>query len=315
MGRGVIIPRESLAGAGFDASVIALGTSPFGSLEQATPVYDEYAARGGNLFDTAWVYGLRYEPGCCERVLGMWMVRSGVGNQMRVLVKGGHPPHCQPDALSGQLAESLDRLQRQEAAIYMLHRDDAGVPVGEFVDAMRSFVEAGQAVAYGFSNWTVERVSEAIAYARRHGYPEPVALSDQLSLAVMERPVYPGCVSVADVEARRWLEESKFTLIPWSSQGRGLFTDVTDRSDLEHGDLAASWSSTDNWERVTRARRLADERGVLPVNIALAWVLQQPFPTFPIIGPRTTGELVAALGALDVSLSGDEMAWLNLEHP
>jgi aryl-alcohol dehydrogenase-like predicted oxidoreductase len=76
------IPARQLDGVGRNASVIALGTSSFGSLGRAEPVYDRYAQLGGNLFDTAWVYGLRYEPGCCERVLGAWMRSRGVSDQM-----------------------------------------------------------------------------------------------------------------------------------------------------------------------------------------------------------------------------------------
>jgi aryl-alcohol dehydrogenase-like predicted oxidoreductase len=64
---------------------------------------------------------------------------------------------------------------------------------------------------------------------------------------------------------------------------------------------------------VGRTRKLAADRGVQPVNIALAWVLHQPFPIFPIIGPRTCEELDASLDALGVRLSDEELAWLNLE--
>jgi aryl-alcohol dehydrogenase-like predicted oxidoreductase len=196
----------------------------------------------------------------------------------------------------------------------MLHRDDTSVAVGEFVDVLRSFIHRGLIRAYGFSNWTLERVTDAIDYAKQRNYPEPAAISNQLSLAVMERPVYPGCVHVADTASRQWLEHSKVTLIPWSSQGRGVFTNVASEADLRACDLTYSWFSNENWQRVERTRKAAAEHGVIPVNIALAWVLQQPFPTFPIIGPRTVGELTTSLTALEVRLSCEELAWLNLEH-
>jgi len=307
------IPARDLRGTGRTASVIALGTSSFGTLDRAAPVYDQYTECGGNFFDTAWVYGLNYEPGCCERVLGAWMKKRGVSDRARVLIKGGHPPHCSPQALGQQLLESLDRLQLAQADLYMLHRDDTSVAVGEFVDVLRSFVNRGLARTYGFSNWTTERVAEAITYARRHDYPEPVALSNQLSLAVMEQPIYPGCVDVSDIASRQWLEQNKLTLIPWASQGRGVFTSVTSEAEFRASDLASSWFSTANWRRIERAQKLASDRGILPVNIALAWVLHQPFPTFPIIGPRTTAELETSLCALDVPLSDKELAWLNIE--
>src|SRR5258708_1525811 len=308
------IPARELNGLGRSTSVNALGTSSFGTFDRAAPVYDHYVELGGNFFDTAWVYGLSYETGCCGRVLGAWMNRRGVSDQMVVLVKGGHPPHCSPGALAQQLFESLHRLQLNQADIYMLHRDDPNVAVGEFVDVLRSFVDRGLVRAYGFSNWTPERMTEAIAYARQHNYPEPVAVSNQFSLAVMEKPIYPGCVHVADTASRQWLEHSKIALIPWSSQGRGVFTSVGSEVDFRACDLADSWFSRENWQRVERTRQVAANRGVLPVNIALAWVLHQPFPTFPIIGPRTIGELTTSVNALDIRFTSEELAWLNLEH-
>ena len=307
------IPRQHLSGVGHEVSLLALGTSSFGSLDRAAPVYDRYAERGGTFFDSAWVYGVNYSPGCCERTLGDWMSSRGVSDQMTVLAKGGHPPYCTPGELETQLDESLERLQLDRAGLYMLHRDDANIPVGEFVDALQSLVQRGHAGAYGFSNWTLDRVGEAIAYARSHDLPGPVALSNQLSLAVMHRPVYPGCIHVADTAARQWLEREGIVLIPWSSQGRGVFTAVGSEASFREGELAECWFSSDNWKRVERARKLATDRGVQPVNIALAWVLHQPFSTFPIIGPRTCEELDASLDALDVRLSEEELAWLNLE--
>jgi aryl-alcohol dehydrogenase-like predicted oxidoreductase len=307
------IPRQYLSGVAREVSLLALGTSSFGSPERAAPVYDRYAERGGTFFDSAWVYGMNYSPGCCERTLGDWMSSRGVSGQMTVLVKGGHPPHCTPGELGAQLAESLERLQLDRTGLYMLHRDDTSIPAGEFVDALQDLVQRGHAGAYGFSNWTLGRVDEVIAYAHSHDLPGPVALSNQLSLAVMHRPVYPGCIHVADTAARQWLEREGITLIPWSSQGRGVFTAVESEAGFREGDLADCWFSSDNWQRVERARKLAADRGVQPVNIALAWVLHQPFPTFPIIGPRTCDELDASLDALGVRLSDEELAWLNLE--
>lgn len=308
-----VIPTRDLNGTNRTPSVIAMGTSAFGNVERATPVYDLYAQAGGTFFDTAWVYGQNYEPGCCERALGTWMARRGVTDEMTVLVKGGHPPYCTPQALAGQLAESLDRLGLSQAALYMLHRDDTDIAVGEFVDVLNSFVDDGLIRGYGFSNWTLDRVGDAIEYARSKNYCEPVAVSNQMSLAVMEQPIYPGCLHVSDTASRQWMEQSKLALIPWSSQGRGVFTMPASENDLATGELAASWFSTDNWRRVERARRLAAAQDVLPVNIALAWVLHQPFPTFPIIGPRTVDELTTSLRALEVSLTHQDTAWLNLE--
>ena len=74
------------------------------------------------------------------------------------------------------------------------------------------------------------------------------------------------------------------------------------------------WYSDDNFQRLERAGELARRRGVLPINIALAYVLCQPFPTFPLIGPRTLAETGASAPALDIDLTPDELRWLKLEQ-
>ena len=73
---------------------------------------------------------------------------------MVVLGKGAHTPLAYPDVIGRQLAESLERLQTDYLDIYLMHRDNPAVPVGEFVDAMDAEVKAGRIRVYGGSNWT-----------------------------------------------------------------------------------------------------------------------------------------------------------------
>jgi len=101
--------------------------------------------------------------------------------------------------------------------------------------------------------------------------------------------------------------------LPWSSQARGFFTGRADPEDLSDDELVRCWYSDGNFQRLARAKELAEKRGVLPINIALGYVLCQPFPTHPLIGPRTLEELRTSLPALNVHLTIDELAWLNLE--
>jgi aryl-alcohol dehydrogenase-like predicted oxidoreductase len=306
------ISLRPLAGVERAASALVLGTSSFGALEHAAAVFDCFVAHGGNFFDTAHIYGQSFDPGCTERTLGAWMKSRGLRRELVILGKGGHPPKT-PEAIGSELDESLDRLNTDYFDVYMLHRDSPEVPVAEFVDIMSSFLNSGRIHAYGFSNWTMERTKVARRYAKSKGLPLPMGVSNQLSLAVMEKPIYPGCVSASDRRFRQWLAESRCTLVPWSSQGRGVFTAIAYPEDLRSSALADCWYSETNVERLRRAHQLARLRGVLPVNIALGWVIQQPFPTFPIIGPRNVNELESSLGGLNVALSSEEIAWLNLE--
>ncbi|MCM8756888.1 MAG: aldo/keto reductase, partial [Candidatus Omnitrophica bacterium] len=84
--------------------------------------------------------------------------------------------------------------------------------------------------------------------------------------------------------------------------------------DLSDQSLVNSWYSPDNFERQRRAKLLAEQLGVAPVNIALAYVLCQPFPVFALIGPRTLEETRTATKALEIRLTPKQLRWLNLEE-
>jgi predicted dehydrogenase/aryl-alcohol dehydrogenase-like predicted oxidoreductase len=266
---------------------------------------DDFFERGGNCFDTAHQYG----AGRSEELLGAWIASRGVRDQVVVLDKGAHTPHCDPESVTRQLAISLERLGTDRVDVYMLHRDNPAIPVGEFVDVLNDHVDAGRVAVFGVSNWSLERVREANDWAAAHGRRGVAAISNNLSLARMVEPVWPGCLSSSDATWRAWLTEHQVPLMPWSSQARGFF--VPGRAgDAEQ---VRCWNSDDNFRRLERTRRLAAERGVLPIQVALAYVLCQPFPTFPLIGPRLLAETRSSLAALAIELSRDDLRWLNLE--
>ena len=97
----------------------------------------------------------------------------------------------------------------------------------------------------------------------------------------------------------------------WSSQGRGFFTDRAGRDKRDNEELVRVWYSEKNFGRRDRAIELANRLGKSPIHVALAYVLAQPFPSVPLIGPRTLGELDDSLRALDIALSPDELEWLD----
>lgn len=101
-------------------------------------------------------------------------------------------------------------------------------------------------------------------------------------------------------------------LLAWSSQARGFFARAhpEDRSDPS---LVQSWYSDDNFQRLARAKELATRLGVEPINVALAYVLHQPFPVFALIGPATLSETRSAMRSLDIELTPAQCRWLNLE--
>ena len=274
-------------------------------------MFDAWYELGGNTFDTAFVYG----GGACDRAVGHWVKNRNVRDDVVIVAKGAHTPFCTPEAIVPQLDESLDRLQTDHADIYFMHRDNTDVPVAEFVDVLNEQLKAGRFKAFGGSNWTKERIDEANAYAASKNLRGFTILSNNFSLARMVKPVWRGCVAASTPDYRDWLTQNQMPVLAWSSQARGFFTPRADLPADAQPDksLVDSWYSDDNFDRRARAIELAKARGVLPINIAAAYVLNQPFPTFPLIGPRTLEELRTSLPALNIELTEDELAWLNLE--
>lgn len=306
-GRGRAIPGVTLPSLSTRVSSVALGIMGFESFDSAAVLLDGFWEADGNLFDTAWIY----DEGLVETHLGRWLTSRGVRDDAVVIGKGAHTPLCQPETIGWQLSESLERLQTEHVDVYLLHRDDPDVPVGEFVDAVAAEIAAGRIRGpWGGSNWTMDRMDAAIDYAERRGCPSPQVLSNNFSLAQMVNPIWPGSISAQSAQWRDWLEERGITNLAWSSQSRGFFTDRAGPSRLDDPELVNTWYSDANFERRSRAAELARSRGVEMIHVALAYVLAQPFGSIPLIGPRTIAELNDSLRALDVAISADEAEWL-----
>jgi len=304
------IPRLRIDGMNGEISSLIMGCDNRDTLAEGAIVWDAWWEAGGNGFDTGFIYG----GGLHEKLLGQWMKARGIANEARVIVKGAHTPYCLPDTIRVQLEISLERLGLDHAPVYIMHRDNPDVPVGEFVDALNALNAEGLTGAFGGSNWRIERLREANAYAAANGLKPLKILNNNLSLAVMERPVWQGCVTSNTPDALKFLRETGITHLSWSSQARGYFVNRDERSELPEGtgpDIC--FASTANAERRKRAMRVAAERGVHPHNVATAWVLGQTFPSLALIGPRSPGEIALTLPALAVILSERELAWLNLE--
>jgi aryl-alcohol dehydrogenase-like predicted oxidoreductase len=97
----------------------------------------------------------------------------------------------------------------------------------------------------------------------------------------------------------------------WSSTGRGFFV-YGDPNDTSNAGLVYSWYSDDNFQRLERAKELAAKMGVPPINIAMAYVLNQPFPVHALFGPASIKEMRISLNALDIVLTPEQLRWLNL---
>lgn len=279
--------------------------------ELASTNLDAYVAIGGNTIDTAFIYC----GGKSEQALGMWVEERGNRKDINIWTKGGHPNRdgnrVNKQAIDEELTISLERLRTDYVDLYALHRDDPTVPVGEVLEILNSHVEAGRILAFGASNWTWERIMEANRYAAEHGLRGFEFNSPNLSLAKANEPYWRDAISVDEALLAEH-ERTKLPLFSWSSQARGFFTGRYTPEDRSDADTVRVFYNDDNWERYRRAEKLAADKGVTTIQIALAYVLNQPFPTAALIGPRNEAEMRSCGEATEIELTTEEIQWLDL---
>jgi aryl-alcohol dehydrogenase-like predicted oxidoreductase len=277
-----------------------------GTLLVDEDVLDEWVRLGGNVIDTARVY----LDGAAEEALGAWLAaRPEVRDDLILLTKGAHQDgdrhRVTPEAITADLEESIARLGRAPD-LYMLHRDDPSLPVGPMVECLDEHLRAGRIGAYGASNWTCARIDEANGYAAAHDLAGFSCSSVHLSLAVQNEEHWPDTLSATDPAIHGWHERGQMPLFAWSAQARGFF------AGHESDSVARVYDNPDNRERRRRATEAAARVGCTAGQVALAWVLAQPFPVYAVVGVRTVAQLREAVGGLDVVLSPDDVRWLDL---
>ena len=278
--------------------------------ETVCTVLDRYIALGGNIIDTA--YG--YSRGQSEVAIGMWLKERNNREDVVILTKGAHPdpngPRVNRECINNDLSVSLERLNTDYVDLYALHRDDPNVPVSTIIDVLNEHIEAGRIKAIGVSNWTTKRIEEANEYAAANNKIGFTFNSPNLSLAKANEPYFPGSIS-ADKDYCAWHERTQLPLLSWSSQARGFFTGRFTPEDRTNADLVRVFYNDANWERLYRAEQLAKEKGVAQIQIALAYVLNQPFPTCAVIGPQNEEELNSCYEGSHIQLTREEVNWLE----
>jgi aryl-alcohol dehydrogenase-like predicted oxidoreductase len=293
-----------------ELSRLVLGTAAYehASLDVSLDLFDAFRDLGGNVVDTGREYGN------AEPVLGRWLRERHLDPEVVVLTKGAHHDNdtgrkrVNPAEITADLHESLRALGRPAVDVYCLHRDDPAVPVGPILETLDEHRRAGRVRVIGASNWSAARLEEAARYAARHGLESFACSSPGLSLAAPREEPWPGCVTIHEPEARAWYARRQLPVFAWASLAGGFFAGV------RSPDVTRVYESTGNRERLHRAQALAARTGATASQVALAWVLHQPFPIYALIGPRSVAELRESVAALDLTLTPAESRWLDLEE-
>ena len=302
------------------ASRLIMGTMIINTdnYENSCALLDAAMDLGINTFDAALVYG----GGGSERALGKWMEERGNREDVYIITKGAHHnadrKRVTPYDITSDLMDSLARLRTNYIDVYILHRDDPDMDVGPIVEILSKHKDSGLIRAFGASNWTHGRIKKANEYAAANNMAPMSVTSPNYSLCEqIDDPWGPGCVTIggpAGEEARRFYQENDIPILAYSSLGRGMFSGRVTRGnykDILDGAAIKAYAHEINFKKLDRAHELAEKKGVSVPQIALAYILYQPFKAYPIVGAASVQELNEAVCALEIILTANELAWLD----
>jgi aryl-alcohol dehydrogenase-like predicted oxidoreductase len=310
-----------LGTSGLKISRIALGCMSFGTPRQQTPwTLDKDSAEpifrlaielGITFWDTANIYGL----GTSEEIVGNAIREYTRREDVVLATKVFSRMHDGPGgaglsrrAIMEQIDASLRRLGTEYVDVYQIHRFDYETPVEEAMEALHDVVKAGKARYIGASSMWAWQFAKMQHAADTHGWTRFVSMQAQYSLLQREE----------EREMFGLLADQGVGSIPWSPLAAGK---VTRPWGQQGSARAESNPSADPWGRplflesdraiVDAVQRIAEARGVSMAQVALAWVLKNPFVSAPIVGPTKPHHLADAAAALDVHLSDDEIRSLE----
>lgn len=268
---------------------------------QSFAALDAYWEAGGRAFDTAHCYGMN------TNLFGTWVKAHGVADETIFFDKGCHPygsPRVTHDDMRQDILDNHERLGVEYTDLFVLHRDDEAIPAGDIIDWLNEFKNEGLIGAFGGSNWRHQRLQEANEYAEKAGKQGMSLGNPNLSLGVANEPMWAGCVSL-DEEGRKWYAETGFPLFSWSSTARGYFAGVID------SDVQRVFVNDTNAARLARTKEVGEKYGMSSVQIALAWVLNQPGNVYALCGLRDKANVAENVAAATLKLSPEELRYLE----
>lgn len=313
----------NLGRTGLKVSRLCLGCMSYGTPEwrewvldeiESAPFFKRAIEQGVTFFDTADFYS----NGVSEEVTGRAVKKFSSRDRVILATKVFYPMGTGPndrglsrkhilDAIDG----SLRRLGTDYIDLYQIHRWDPVTPIDETLRALEDIVRAGKARYIGSSSCYAWEFAQALALQEARGWDRFVSMQNHYNLVYREeeREMIPLC------------RQEGIGIIPWSPLARGFL--AGNRRKGAQGDT--SRAKTDDFahqmyyqdadvEIADRCAELARRRGVAPAQIALAWLLQQPGVTAPIIGATKLEQLDQAVGALAVKLDAGELTFLEEKY-
>ena len=300
---------------GLEISEVALGAMMFGSTvskKDAFDCLDTYLDMGGNFIDTSNNYAHWAGTGDeSEILLGQWLKERGCRDRVVLATKVGFDRHGEGAGLRKEqieywIDESLRKLNTDYVDLYYAHTDDPDTPMEETMEAFHRLIQKGKVRALGVSNFDTWRVSEANALANANGWTPYTAMQQRLTYLHPKFGVAPKYAfnEAVNRERLRFLCDKDMPLIAYSCLCKGAYENP-DRlpADYEGG------------ERLEFIRRMAEEKGVSPSALVIAWLTNlhrcKGFPRVIPLFSASPAHLKQNLLGLELTLSDEELAQMN----
>jgi 1-deoxyxylulose-5-phosphate synthase len=311
-----------LGSSGLKVSRICLGMMSYGTKEErawhldeteAEPIVRHAVDAGVRFFDTADTYS----DGVTEEITGRLLAklfprRDDYVLATKVYFPMGDGPNdggLSRKHIMAAIDASLTRLGTDYVDLYQIHRWDYGTPIEETMAALHDVVRAGKARYIGASSMYAWQFAKAQHIAATAGTSRFVSMQNHYNLVYREeeREMIPLCL------------DQGIGVIPWSPLARGFLTGSRERGGQQqtvrsgNDPLADRYYGDADFDVVDVVREVAAERDTTPAQVALAWLLNKPAVTAPIVGATKLRHLEDALAAIDLELSADEVD--RLEAP
>ncbi len=304
-------------------SSIIMGTGNFTAETESDALrrIDHFAECDGNLLDTANSYGKTHsgDPNLSEQIIGRWLKQSSLGSNMMISTKGGFPPfedltnsRLSKAEVAADLEMSLSALGRETIDIYYLHRDDHSIPVAELLEMLHDFRRQGKIRFFGLSNWSTDRMAQAIELEKKSSDKALIAVQNRWSLVrYNDRAAVDPNVIAMDRESWELFKRENFAVMPYSSLGKGYFSKYLQSTCSITEKLRRYYENDLNQKRAEALRQLHKETGYSISQLVLAWMMHQPMPVFPVVGFSKNEQLRDAVEAAGMNLPFKMIEKLN----
>ncbi|WP_432768261.1 MAG: aldo/keto reductase [Sphingopyxis sp.] len=305
--------HRELGQSGLSIRPFVLGGNVFGMTagrDASFAILDRFVARGGGMIDTADVYSAwvpGHQGGESETMMGGWLKASGARDRVLIATKVGMMSGgLQPDRIRAAAQGSLDRLGIDTIDLYFAHKDDPDVPLDEVLSAFGELVDAGIVRAIGASNYSADRLAEALRVADANGLPRYTAVQPELNL--LDREQYEGALQDLCV-AEGLGVVTYFSLA--SGYLSGKYRGADDLGKSPRGARVKPYLDGNGPAVLAVMDRIAGETGATLSQIALAWVAAQPGVTAPIASATSVAQLDEIMDSADVALTDAQLAALT----